>query len=200
MRLPESVTTPRLRLRRWTVDEAAVLSRAVEESLDHLRPWMSWTVDEPLSSAARIELLQTFQRNWESGGDVVYGAFAVGIDDPAGGTVLDGTVVGGCGFNRRAEPSVLELGYWVHVDHLRQGYATEIATALTDAGFDVAGVEQVEIHHDRANTRSGAVPARLGFTFEGERPDDVMAPAEEGIDCRWIMRRSDWISRRARRR
>jgi RimJ/RimL family protein N-acetyltransferase len=57
----------------------------------------------------------------------------------------------------------------------------------------------VEIHHDRANTRSRVVPARLGFTFEGERADDVMAPAEESIDCRWVMLRPDWVSRRDQR-
>jgi len=161
---------------------------------------MSWTADEPLSPAARVALLESFQRNWEAGVAVVYGAFAVDGGDGAGGPVVDGAVVGGCGFNGGAEASVLELGYWVHVDHLRRGYASEMATALTDAAFAQAGIDRVEIHHDRANTRSGAVPARLGFTFEGERPDEVMAPGEDGIDCRWTMLRSDWLSRRERRR
>jgi len=196
VRLPESVATPRLTLRRWTVDDTDVLARAVEESLDHLRPWMSWTADEPLSPEDRMELLRTFQENWESGTDVVYGAFATGQEGSAAASAL----VGGCGFTRRNDPSCLEIGYWVHVDHLRQGYATEMAAALTDAAFSVAGVERVEIHHDRANTRSGAVPARLGFRFDGERPDPVMAPAEEGFDCSWVVLRADRVSPRDRRR
>ena len=193
------MTTPRLILRRWRLTDAAVLSRAVEESLDHIRPWMSWAADEPLSSVARAELLRTFEAEWASGGDVVYGAFlrdtTSGDTDP--GT---GTVVGGCGFTRRAGAGTLELGYWVHVHHLRRGYATEMASSLTDAAFTVAGVERVEIHNDRANGRSGAVPAGLGFTFAGERPDAAMAPAEVGMDWTWAVTRPAWVSRRGERR
>jgi RimJ/RimL family protein N-acetyltransferase len=206
-RLPEVVTTPRLILRRWRLADAAVVSRAVEESLDHIRPWMSWAVDEPLSPEARTELMRTFEADWESGGDVVYGAL---LRDTAPGETAPGdgapghrdleVVVGGCGFSRRAGARALEIGYWVHVDHLRRGYATEMAASLTDAAFTVAGVERVEIHHDRANRRSAAVPARLGFTFEGERPDAEMAPAEVGMDWTWTMARPEWVSRRGRRR
>ena len=149
---------------------------------------MGWIADEPLSLESRAELFRTFESNWESGGDTVYGAL-----------LLD-TVVGGCGLHRRAGPDVLEIGYWVHVDQLGRGFATEMAASLTDAAFGVDGVERVEIHHDRANLRSRAVPYRLGFTFTGERPDDVTAPAEEGIDCRWVMSRPDWAERRDQRR
>jgi len=159
---------------------------------------MSWAADEPLSAEARIELIQNFERSWESGVEVVYGAF------PLDGVRLDGVpldrVVGGCGLIRRAGGEVLEIGYWVHVDFVRQGFATEMATGLTDAAFTVDGVERVEIHHDRANRASRCVPAGLGFTFEGEKPDQVMAPAEEGVDCTWATGRADWVNRRHQRR
>ena len=183
MRLPESVTAPSLTIRRWRLDDADELSRAVAESLDHLRPWMSWTAQEPLTADARAALLRSFESDWESGGDVVYGAWR------------HDTVVGGTGYKRRPERSALEIGYWVHVDHLRQGVATEMASALTIAAFTIDGVENVEIHHDRANLASGAVPARLGFTFAGEHPDAVQAPAEVGIDCSWLLHRADWVGR-----
>lgn len=107
--------------------------------------------------------------------------------------------MGGCGFNRKAAAGALEIGYWVHTHHLRRGYATEMASSLTDAAFTVAGIERVEIHHDRANHRSAAVPARLGFTFEGERADAPMAPAEVGMDWTWAVARPAWVSRRGRR-
>ena len=50
------------------------------------------------------------------------------------------------------------------------GYATRAAAALTDAGLGVAGVDRVEIHHDRANAVSGRVPARLGYERLREQP------------------------------
>jgi RimJ/RimL family protein N-acetyltransferase len=192
--LPEIVTSARLTLRLWRLDEVDLLSRAVSESLEHLRPCMSWAATEPLSPDERAELLRSFARDWESGGDVVYGAF-LGSD-----TEGDRTVIGGGGFTRRDASASLEIGYWVHVDHLRRGYAIEMASALIDSAFTVEGVERVEIHHDRAKTRSRSVPARLGFTFVGEHPDDRSAPAEEGIDCGWVVLRADWVNARDRRR
>ncbi len=200
--LPDEITTVRLTLRLWRLEDADLLSRAVAESLAHLRPWMSWAAAEPLSPAERAVLLRNFTRDWASGGDVVYGAFLRGAGpDTSTDTDTDtDTVVGGCGYVRRDSLTSLEIGYWVHVDHLRDGYATEMAAALTDTAFSVAGVERVEIHHDRANTRSRAVPSRLGFTFVGEHPDDIAAPAEEGIDCGWVVGRAHWISRRGGRR
>jgi RimJ/RimL family protein N-acetyltransferase len=122
----------------------------------------------------RRRLIEGWQHDQATdGGDAVYGMFA------------DGTVVGGCGLHRRRGPDVLEIGYWVHADHVRQGLATEAARLLTAAAFAVPGIVRVEIHHDRANLASRAVPARLGFTYVGEVPDQVDAPAEEGIDCIW---------------
>jgi RimJ/RimL family protein N-acetyltransferase len=182
--LPERVTTPRLVLRTWAPADTALLGRAVADSLDHLRPWMSWTADEPLTGQARLEVIRTFERDRRAGREVVYGAFR------------GDTVVGGTGFHRRRGPAVVEIGYWVHVHHLGQGYATEMARALTDTAFALAGVDRVEIHHDRANRRSRAVPAALGFVSAGEQPDERLAPAEEGIDCRWIMTRSAWTRAR----
>jgi ribosomal-protein-serine acetyltransferase len=60
--------------------------------------------------------------------------------------------------------------------------------------FTVEGIDRVEIHHDRANRASRAVPQRLGFTFAGERPDTVRAPGEEGVDCTWSMSRARWAA------
>jgi ribosomal-protein-serine acetyltransferase len=179
-RLPGHVVTPRLQLRLWRVEDAPALSAAIERSLDHLRPWMWWAADEPRSPEDRIELIRSFRRDWEAGGDAALGVFR---GDEA---------IGSSGFHRRRGPHVLEIGYWIHVDHVRQGYATEAVAALTDTAFTVPGVEWVEIHHDRANVRSRAVPARLGFRFVGESPDVVRAPAEEGVDCTWRVTRDQW--------
>jgi RimJ/RimL family protein N-acetyltransferase len=167
-------------LRTWVDADEPALAAAVTASLDHLLPWMWWAASEPMSPADRLEVFAGFRRDWEAGGDAVYGAF------------LDGEVVGGTGLHRRRGPHVLEIGYWIHVDHLRQGYATEIARSLTDTALTVPGIEVVEIHHDRANVRSRAVPERLGFGFIGETRDEPHAPAEEGVDWCWRTTLGTW--------
>lgn len=52
-RLPAQVSTERLLLRRWLVDDVPALDRAIGASLDHLRPWMAFAALEPLDAEAR---------------------------------------------------------------------------------------------------------------------------------------------------
>jgi ribosomal-protein-serine acetyltransferase len=179
-RLPTQLASSRLLLRPWRDDDAQALARAITTSIDHLRPWMPWIAAEPLDLGSRVDLIDRWRLDWEAGGDAVYGAF------------LDGAIVGGCGLHRRSGDDVLEIGYWIHVDHVRCGLATEMAATLTTAAFAEPGIEFVEIHHDKANTASAGIPRALGYTLESERPDPITAPGEVGIDCSWRVRRVDW--------
>ena len=186
-RLPDSIPAPRLTLRRWLPADGPDLSAAIVQNLDHLRPWMPWIKVEPQSPENRLALINQWQADWEAGGDVVIGA------------LLDGKVIGSAGLHRRRGPGVLEIGYWVHLEHTRQGYATEIAEALTKAAFSVEGIDRVEIHHDKANVASEGVPRRLGYTFAEETSDSVTSPSEVGVDCRWLVTRQQWATRSATR-
>jgi len=62
---------------------------------------------------------------------------------------------------------------------------------LTDAAFQIPGIERVEIHHDKANVASSGVPRKLGFELVEEVPDESRArrarPASSAC--------GDWIGR-----
>jgi RimJ/RimL family protein N-acetyltransferase len=175
--LPAVVETPRLTVRHWSEGDAVALSVAITESLDHLRPWMAWISDEPLNLEERVSRIRRDREEWEQGGDSVFGVFR------------DGVVVGACGLHRRGAPDTIEIGYWIHVDHLRQGYATEVAQGLTDAAFEVPAIAQVEIRHDKANAASARIPERLGFVKVEELVDEIAAPGEVGVEVVWANRR-----------
>jgi ribosomal-protein-serine acetyltransferase len=182
--LPDRVETERLVLRTWTEDDADALARAIAESLDELLPWMPWAALEPLPVHERRQLIRGWDATWSDGGEVIYGIF------------LDGAVIGGTGLHRRAGPHDLEIGYWIHSGHVRRGYATEAARALTDLAFTLDAIDRVEIHHDRANGASGAVPAKLGFERVEEREKEQTAPGETGVDCIWATTRNQWLAAR----
>jgi ribosomal-protein-serine acetyltransferase len=169
-----------LLLRRWLPEDAQALASAVAESSEHLRPWMAWIADEPLTIEQRRSMLIGFERDWLGGGDMVLGVF------------LDGRVAGGCGLHRRIAPDGLELGYWVHPHFTRRGLATASARLLTDAALRLSGITHVEIHHDKANLASGGVPRSLGFWLVAEVPRVIEAPADIGIECQWRMDREQW--------
>lgn len=181
-RLPELIQTERLTLRLWTQADAAAMAATVAANIQHLRPWMPWIVDEPLSPEARLALIEGFRTDWDAGGDAVYGVF------------LDGVPVGGTGLHRRGEPTLLEIGYWVHVDHIGNGIATELTAGLTTTAFAQPGIDTVVIRHDRANARSRRVPEKLGYVLVAETDGEVLTPGDEGVDCTWAMTRDRWPS------
>jgi RimJ/RimL family protein N-acetyltransferase len=167
-------------VRRWRVEDADALCAAVSESLESLAPWMAW-VHEPLFSPAERRLeIALAQENWATGTEARYGIF------------VGDTVAGSCGLHRRLGPDGLELGYWLHPRFSGRGIATLAAAMLTDAAFTLGEIELVEIHHDRANTRSRAIPERLGYRLIAEVPDPPEAPGEIGIECQWRVTREEW--------
>ena len=150
------IVTTRLVIRCYNPADAPLLKASVDESLEHLRPWMPWTKYEPTDIQTKINLLRDFRGRFDLGQDFVYGVFN-----------LDETrLLGSSGLHTRPGPGAREIGYWIHQDFINQGLAGELSAALTRTAFEVDGVQRIEIHCDPANVRSAAVPRKLGFTHE----------------------------------
>lgn len=185
--LPTTTGRDGLVLRTWTEADVPAMAEAVAASTEHLRPYMAWIAHEPMASDARTELVARWDREQRAGGDVVFGIWR------------DDEVVGSCGLHRRIGPGGLEIGYWVHADHVGRGIATTASHALTDLAFTVDGIEVVEIRHDVTNAASRRVPEKLGFAWVGEVPPNrtEVAPAETGVDGLWRTTRATWPTRPA---
>jgi RimJ/RimL family protein N-acetyltransferase len=169
-------------VRRWRVEDAPLMHEAVTESIEHLRPWMPWIADEPVTVEQRRERIAGWRNMWDDG-DRVYGMF------------VGEAVVGGCGLHRRIGPGGLEIGYWVRVGHTGRGYATEAARQLTAIAFAEPGIDRVEIRHDATNTASSRVPAKLGYVRVEDLHRPPVAPAETGVDHVWRITRAGWLAR-----
>ena len=86
-------------------------------------------------------------------------------------------------------PRTFEIGYWLHVETGGRGLATTAARALTEAGLELEGIEQVIIVCDEANTRSAAIPQRLGYTLDRVEAREPEAPGETGRMQFWVTER-----------
>jgi len=150
------IQTPRLVLRCWQPADAPLLADAVTASLDHLRPWLPWAQAEPEELETRVQRLREFRAKFDTDQDYVYAIFSPDERE----------VVGGTGLHTRVGQGALEIGYWISVRHAGRGYATEAAAALTRAGFEIHGVERMEIRCDPRNERSASVPRKLGYTHD----------------------------------
>lgn len=180
--LPIRMDTPRLTLRQWIPSDVENLAGAISSSLSELLPWMPWAAYEPASVVDRLQLIEQWRRDQQSGGSSVLGVFC------------GESVVGGTGLHNRIGPTALEIGYWLVTSQTGKGYASELARALTTEAFKQEGIETVEIRCDRANIRSAAVPRRLGFELAEEVREDITAPGHTGVECRYKMTRDSWQS------
>jgi ribosomal-protein-serine acetyltransferase len=165
-------------LRRWQATDVDALQRAVAESIKQLRPWLAWANDQ---RAAQAAFLEATALGWVRGE-----RFEYAIEDQMQ------NLLGSVGLMRRIGPGGLEIGYWVHSAHTRRGIAKLASAMLTAAAFDLDWVDHVEIHHDRENLASGAVPAGLGFQRIEEVHKPPLAEADSGHDLIWRLTRDQF--------
>ena len=134
---------------------AAELFALTDRNRAHLRPWLPW-VDQTTSPAdTRAFIAGTLHQLAENNG------LHVGI-------WFRGELVGVIGFLYVKWPSrKTEIGYWLDAAAQGHGIMTRACRALIEYAFSELGLNRVEIHCAPGNTRSCAVPERLGFTQEG---------------------------------
>ncbi len=70
-----------------------------------------------------------------------------------------------------------EIGYWIDASMQGKGLVTKACKTLVTYAFEQYHLNKVEIHCATGNTRSCAIPERLGFTQEG-----VIRQAEWCVD------------------
>jgi len=63
------IRTERLLIRFWTPEDAPLLKEAIDTSLDHLRPWMEFALQEPTPLPELAERLAKFHESSLAGAD-----------------------------------------------------------------------------------------------------------------------------------
>jgi RimJ/RimL family protein N-acetyltransferase len=144
-------------IRCYEPEDAPLLKAAVDSSIEHLLPWMPWARFEPQSVAEKLELCRMFRGQFDLDQNYVYGIFSPDETEQLGGS----------GFHKRGNEGSLEIGYWVAASAIGRGIATEVTAVQTRAGFELAGLDRVDIQVEPTNDRSLAIPRKLGFTEEG---------------------------------
>ena len=176
---PERIESERLLIRCWHPHDAPLFKAALDSSLPELQRWIPWAMNEPSSLGVLEDRLNGYRDDFFAGRTALFALF-----DPD-----ESEVLGGVGLYRRVGPGALEIGYWVRSDQAGQGLATEAAHAMTDVGFMLSGIEQMEIHCDPLNVPSVAVPKKLGYELAETLVDHAVGPTGEPRDTMiWLLR------------
>jgi ribosomal-protein-serine acetyltransferase len=139
-------------LRRYTLEDAEAIFALVDGNRERLRRWLAW-----------VDATRTLEddRTW------LIGVLADADDMEGYGIFVDGRLAGGAGFRFGPFNVAGDIGYWIGAEFEGRGLVTRACRALIDYGFADAGLHRIVIRAATENTRSRAVPERLGFTQEG---------------------------------
>lgn len=175
---PERVESERLLIRCWHPHDAPVFKVALDSSLPELQRWIPWATNEPSPIDVLEDRLSGYRDDFFAGRSALFA-----LMDPD-----ETEVLGGVGLYRRVGPGALEIGYWVRSDQAGQGLATEAASAMTDVGFMLSGIERIEIHCDPLNAPSVAVPEKLGYELAETLVDHMVSPSGASRDTMiWLL-------------
>ena len=144
-----------LRLELVRRPQAGEFYRLLDRNRDHVGRWMAW-VPSITGPDSMLSWIRRCQRQL-SGGHGFHLAL-----------VLDGDVAGTVGLVEidRAN-SATELGYWLGEEAQGRGLMTAACEVVIHHVFDDLGLHRVQIRCATENTRSRAIPERLGFREEG---------------------------------
>jgi ribosomal-protein-serine acetyltransferase len=153
--LPEGAS-----LRLFEESDADELYALVDANRAHLEPWMPW-VPDVRGPEAQLEFIRASRRQVADND-----GFQVGI------VTADGALAGTAGFHGVSWLNrATSIGYWLGAEAQGRGLMTAAVRALIDHAFGVWALHRIEIAAAVDNTRSRAIPERLGFRVEGVRRD-----------------------------
>ena len=164
--IPEEFESERLIIRTPRPGDGAELNAAVRESINELRPWMTWADHIPEVSESEMVLCAAYERYKAKT------ALWMLLFDKKTGMYIGGSGLHICDWNVPA----FEIGYWVRTSCSGQGYITEAVNAITKFAFEQLGAYRVCIKMNSLNTKSRMVAERAGFEFEGALRNDARMP------------------------
>jgi RimJ/RimL family protein N-acetyltransferase len=155
--VPEELTGPRIVVRPFRDLDAEPMFAAIQDSRAHIRRFLPWP-DLHRDVSDTLAFIRGQRSAWVARTNFGMGVFLRS----------SGEFVGGTGLHPREwrVPS-FEIGYWIRKSAEGNGYVTEAAALASRLAFDRLGAQRVIIRCDTRNSRSCAIPRRLGYTLEG---------------------------------
>ncbi|HMJ09259.1 MAG TPA: GNAT family protein [Pyrinomonadaceae bacterium] len=159
---------------------AEEVAAVVRENLERLKIWMPWAVDDYSVESARFFIQNNLKSLSENG------SFGLLIK-------FDGRLAGSIGFhdldkvNRSAH-----IGYWIAKDFEGRGIMTRCCRVLIGHLFHDFDLNRVQINCNVENTRSRAIPERLGFKLEGVHRQVEWLNGQFGDWAVYAMLQKEW--------
>jgi ribosomal-protein-serine acetyltransferase len=151
------------------LEDAQDIYAVIDKDRQTLREWLGWVdnATSPENTATNIaRRIDEFEKK-EAASFFIY---------------YENQWIGSVGFiSIDNENKKGEIGYWLTSDFGGKGLMTECVKASIKYGFEELGLNRIEIKCNSKNTKSAAIPKRLGFTLEATLRQDHVADNAEGF-------------------
>lgn len=154
--VPESLDTPRLRLRRCRAGDADAFVAFMSDA--EATRYLLFTDEQKTPDAARA-MIEAVIASYDSSEPIFVLAIALRDDD---------RYIGSCGLSPTEDGGV-ECYYTIAREHWGNGYAAEATAALLRYAFDVLGLDEVVANMSVENPASARVAQKVGMTGGGAR-------------------------------
>lgn len=146
-------------LRQLAVGDAEELFQVVDANRTYLRHWLPW-----LDRTRTVEDSRLFLADVVNQADNNHNIHAA--------IVLDGHIVGVASYHRIDwQNRSTSIGYWLAEGQQGHGLVTTSCQVLVDHAFAALNLHRLTITCATGNTRSRAIPPRLGFVHEARLRD-----------------------------
>ncbi len=172
--VPLQIETDRLILRApLQAGDGNVVHQAIKDSINELKQWLLLFQSIPTVEETEI-ILRNAHIDFLKRESFRYLIYLKGTNDFIGTASLHGI---------NWKISKCEIGYWINTQFSGNGYMTEVVSELTNLGFQLLKFRRIEIRCESNNTKSRAIPEKLGFELEGIlRNEDLSADGKELTD------------------
>lgn len=135
--------------------DAEMLFNTVQENKEYLREWLGWVDDDKTIEDTKKYIKGSIERfEKKEGVD-----FQIWEDEK---------MIGGIGlYPIDTAHKKTSLGYWLSEDSQGKGIMTDAVKKVIEYAFTELGLNRIEVSCAVGNTKSSAIPKKLGFVFEG---------------------------------
>ncbi|MCM2533141.1 GNAT family N-acetyltransferase [Neobacillus pocheonensis] len=154
---PEEFYTERLFIRKSMPGDGKAVYEAIHASLKELKPWMPWAHKEQSEEEIEANIREAHAK-FLTREDLRLHIFNKDT----------GEFIASSGLHRiNWNIPKFEIGYWIDTRYSGKGYMTEAVTGITDFAFTDLKARRLEIRCDYKNSKSRAIPEKLGYSLEG---------------------------------
>jgi len=162
---PSEFYTERLFIRMPMPGDGQVVFQAINESIKDLRPWMAFARKDQTEEEVEINIRKSYTEFLQRE-DLRLHIFLKET----------GEFIGSSGLHRiNWSVPKFEIGYWINSRFSKKGYMKEAVEGIANFSLEELGAKRLEIRCDPRNTRSRAIPEKLGFKLEGILENDKVS-------------------------